>query len=81
MWFVPVPHRPIAREFRAAVYASPQTQTALAHLAGFPAHSVLNHLLNDRHVVATPQTIARMTRLAELVGYTGPLFKEEAVSR
>jgi len=49
----------------------------LAVLADFRHQASLSKVLHGAAVPATPLTIARLQKLADLVGYRGPLVAEE----
>ena len=69
--------RPIHRDFKLAIRASGHTLVTLAALSGFAAHTQLSETLSGKHVPVTPLTVARLTALASLIQYTGPIFREQ----
>ncbi len=64
------PRRRLNPAFRAAVRAamlSGRPATLLAGLAGFPNASLFSTLLHARRVPATPLTVTRFERVADLI--------------
>jgi hypothetical protein len=52
----------------------------LALIAGYRAQTQLSTALHSRRVTASPLTIARLQKVAECIGFSGPLFLEEEPS-
>jgi hypothetical protein len=65
-------------DFVRAVRDSQSTLVALSALAGFAAYTQLSTVLCRKRVSASPVTQARIIKLAAVIGYVGPVFKEEA---
>jgi len=57
----------------------PSGQT-LAVVAGYRAQTQLSAALHSRRVTASPLTVSRLQRVAEIIGYSGALFLEEEPS-
>jgi len=70
------PRAQLQPEFKNAVYAHPRGIVRLATDAGFAYYGQLSIILNARRVPKTPKKLERLSKLAELIGYTGPMFRE-----
>lgn len=68
--------RALHPEFREA-YVLRKAKSSVAVLVGCPRH-VLARWMNAPDVAPTPLTMERLTHLASVLDYTGPLFKDEA---
>ncbi len=64
------PRRHLSPYLLRAVRACGRPRWELSLLAGFPANQQLSNLLHAEVVVASPQTVARVERLADLVGFS-----------
>jgi hypothetical protein len=73
------PHRPLDRAFVRAVRTSGHNLVTLAALAGYAAHTQISGLLNARTVPITPLSVGRLHALAQVIAYTGPIFKSADV--
>lgn len=62
--------------FKHAIRESGYRLVTLAALTDFAASSQLSRLLARRFVPTTPLTISRLGKLAELINFDGPIFRE-----
>ena len=63
-------------EFARAIKRSEISQTKLAALTGYPAACVISDICRRQRIRYTPLARARAQKLAETIGYDGPLFKD-----
>ena len=70
-----LPRRHIHANFREAFSLSNVRATDLAASAGF-SQTELSRVMNAPAVVASPRTVERLTVVAGLLWYPGPLFTE-----
>ena len=63
------PRRPLLPFLLRRVSASRINKGLLARAAGFPAYSVFYTVLRSEKVIATPLTVERLERVADLVGF------------
>jgi hypothetical protein len=70
------PRATLSPEFKNAVYDDPRGVCRLAPLAGFPMYVRLSALLNARRVARTPLNNERLLKLAEVMGFTGQVFRD-----
>ena len=63
------PRRPLSPFLLRRVASSNINKNVIASAAGFPAYSVFYTLLRTKEVIATPLTVGRLLRVAELVGF------------
>jgi len=47
-------------------------------MAGYVAATRLSMLLHRRAIPASPVNLERLPKLAEVIGYSGPIFKGDA---
>lgn len=73
----PSPRRALNPAFHSAVLSDSRTLFDLASLAGFAAGGQLCYILRVSLVAASPLTVSRLQALAQIVGYSGPLFADE----
>lgn len=60
-----------------AVTVNGHTGSVLTTLAEFPHTSELSRVLSTGSVVASPRMIARLTKLAQAVGFDGDVFADQ----
>lgn len=74
----PAPRREINRELLAAIKQSSKTRAELSRLAGFTHPEAFDSIRREEHVSATPLLIARLVRLAAVLGFPADrIFSEE----
>jgi len=71
-----VPRKQLHSDFVRAVRQSGQSIITLTALAGFTVYTNVSPYLNRRPVPASRLNIARLRKLAAVVAYDGPIFKE-----
>jgi hypothetical protein len=71
-----VPRQHLHADFVRAVRASGHSLVTLAALANFAAFTQLSSVLNQRVVRVSPVNADRLRKLAAVVAYDGPIFKE-----
>lgn len=71
-----VPRQKLHSDFVRAVRASGQSLVTLAALADFAAHTQLVPFLNRRSVPVSALNVGRLQKLAHVVAYDGPLFRD-----
>jgi hypothetical protein len=67
--------RPIPASFAKFIRADARPYEELARAAGFPSRQQIANLVFHRVAPDTPLSIERLHKLAELVGYVGPVFR------
>ena len=72
----PVPRLQLSADFRAAVKADGRGIVRLAHLIGLTSYTQLSALLNKPRFKGSDLNQDRLRRLAEAVGFIGPLWHE-----
>lgn len=60
--------------YRAACRNSGMTILRMSVLAGFPNYTHLSYLLNAETIKPSPLVVVRLQRLADAVGYRGPIL-------
>jgi len=73
----PLPRRRLHPALIAAVIQSPIPRKDVARRSYFTQTATLSALLNAYAVRPSPMTLARLKRVARVVGYTGELWAEE----
>jgi hypothetical protein len=72
------PRRPLNPFVLRRAVASGINQGVLSQASGFPAYSTYYTTLRSPIVIATDLTVARLTRLAEIIGFpTDEIFLDE----
>jgi hypothetical protein len=67
--------KPLSKQFLRAIRASGSTHEQLARLAGFPSRWSVAFVVCNGKSRNTPLFIERLHKLAEGIGYDGPVFK------
>ena len=63
------PRRPLSPLLLRRVASSNINKNVIARAAGFPAYATFYSMLRCEKVIATPLTVKRLMRVAELVGF------------
>jgi len=74
------PKLALARSFVRALRDSDKSRFVLSHAAGFASKTQLSTFLNSPRVRATPLVRERLTRLAGVLDYDGPVLTRCAVA-
>jgi hypothetical protein len=75
------PHCRLYPAFLREIHNSSYRKGQLASIGGFPCITALSPLLYKNRIVATPLIVRRLQRIAEAIGYTGPIFQEQPIPR
>lgn len=72
------PRRALDPGFRQSIAESRWPRTVLARKVRFSHSQALDTTLRLDRLSATPLLVGRLTALATIIGYTGPIFQDDA---